>query len=242
MADTAERKEEVWALESHLTELRWRLFACLLGFLLSLLISIYLVPFLLLRLQALAPTGSTFFQIKPGELFFVYFKLAVFISILLSGPFCIYQLAAFVWPGLKLHEKRIASVFFVGGPCLFVAGVLFAYFVAIKPMLAFLLGFGVNLKLVEPHYSLDFYVSLVTTALLISGLAFQLPVLLFVAACLGLLTSAQLVRFWKEAIFAAFVLAAIITPTPDPINMSILGLALAALYGGSLFAIKLIGR
>lgn len=237
-----EQPETTWSLESHLSELRTRLIVSIVCFIVIFGLSLWMVPSTLLQLQSLAPKGSSFFQIKPGELFFVYFKVALFLSFILSAPILLYQTAAFIWPGLKLKEKQIAVVFFVGGPLLFLGGMSFAYFVALKPMLAFLLGFGVDLKIVEPHYSLDFYVSLVTAAIVVFGLAFQLPIMLFIAALLDLITSVHLIKFWKEAIFATFVLAAILTPTPDPFNMSILGLALASLYGLSLLSIKLIGK
>ncbi len=231
-----------WSLEKHLEELRNRILFSIIIFLPSLALGFYLVPIVLQKLEALAPQGTVFFQLKPGELLFTYFKLTFTLSLLLVSPFWLQQIAAFILPGLTKKEKNISLVLLIGGPFLFVAGAAFAYYIALRPLLSFILGFGVDLALIQPQYSLDYFVSLVTSVIFMFGIAFQLPILLFVLAMLDLISSTQLIRFWKEALFGAFLLAAVLTPTPDPINMSILGLALGALYGLSIFFIKISGK
>ncbi len=233
---------EDWSLEEHLEELRQRLLWSILALFPALTLGFYLTPKAILLLENLAPKGTTFFQLKPGELFFVYFKLAFLLGLLFIMPFWLKQTHDFIWPGLKLREKKIAGTVFWGGPILFLIGLAFAYFVALKPLLAFILGFGVDLALVKPQYSLDYFISLVLSILLVFGVAFQIPIVLFILALLDLMTSSQMASYWKQAVFGAFIIAAVATPTPDPLNMSILGLALAALYGFSLLIIKLIGK
>jgi sec-independent protein translocase protein TatC len=234
--------EEDWSLVEHLTELRNRLLISLAFFIPCLGVAFYLAPKLIFCFESLAPLGTIFFQLKPGELLFVYFRLSFTLGLILGAPVWLYQLGAFLWPGLKPKEKQIASVLLIGGTLLFLAGVFFAYFVALKPLLAFILGFGVDLNIVKPQYGLDYFVSMVTAVIFIMGLAFQLPVLIFVLALLDLIDSKMLLGYWRQAIFGAFVLAAVLTPTPDPFNMLILGSALMGLYGFSLLAVKLIGK
>lgn len=231
-----------FALEDHLDELRKRVFFVLIALVLAFILAFLITPSFIKLLENLAPKGTLFFQLKPGELFFVFLRVTTFLAIVFSLPFLIFQVQRFIWPGLKPEEKQIGSLILLLGPILFFAGGSFAYFIALKPMLNFLLGFGVDLSLVQPQYSLDYYISLVVSILCIFGLAFQIPVLLFILALAGLITSFVLLRFWREAIFGSFVLAAFLTPTPDPINMGILGLALASLYFISVGSMKLIGR
>jgi sec-independent protein translocase protein TatC len=235
-------KDYDWSLEEHLEELRQRLFICFVLFAIAFALSFFLTPPVLIRLEALAPKGTVFFQLKPGELLFVYLHVSFILSVILSSPFLLFQIGSFIWPGLKKQEKMIALILFSGAPFLFFGAMAFAYFIALKPILNFILGFGVDLSLVQPQYSLDYFVSLVLSIICIFGISFQLPVLLYIAALLGLTTSYQLSKFWKEAILSAFVLAAFLTPTPDPINMSILGLALSGLYGLSWILIRLSGK
>ncbi|MDX1919431.1 MAG: twin-arginine translocase subunit TatC, partial [Candidatus Caenarcaniphilales bacterium] len=230
------------SLENHIEEIRSRILFVLCFLILAFGAAFYITPILIKLLESLAPKGTLFFQLKPGELFFVYLRVSAFLAIIFSLPFLTFQVQRFVWPGLKPQEKQIASMILLIGPLLFFAGSAFAYFVALRPMLNFLLGFGVDLALVQPQYSLDYYISLVVSILCIFGLSFQIPVVLFILAVAGFITSFVLLRFWREALFGSFVLAAFLTPTPDPINMGILGLALSGLYFISVGSMKLIGR
>ncbi|MDX1918201.1 MAG: twin-arginine translocase subunit TatC [Candidatus Caenarcaniphilales bacterium] len=226
----------------HLDELRSRFFWCIGGLLLALIVAYLLTPKILGWLEALAPKGTSFFQLKPGELIFVYFRLTFYQALLLISPLWLYHLGAFVLPGLLPHEKRIFYVVAIGGSLLFVAGITFAYLVLAKPVLNFLLTFGLDRSLITPQYGLDNYISLVTALLIVCGIAFQLPVVLFLLVLLDLVTSRQLLSQWRFACFGAMLLAAFLTPTPDPLNMLLLGGALIALYFLSLFLIFLSGK
>lgn len=229
-------------MEEHLTELRTRVLFCFLFLGPTLLIGFWLCPHFLRLLENLAPKGTIFFQLKPGELLFVYIRLSCILGFIFALPFFFYQVGAFLWPGLKPKEKQILAILFIGGPLLFVFGIAFAYLVALKPLLSFLLGFGVDLSLVQPQYSLDYFVALVLGLILIFGITFQIPILLFSLALLDLINSEKLWTYWRQALFGSFVIAAIATPTPDPINMIILGCAIAGLYVISLALIKFCGK
>ncbi len=229
-------------LESHLTELRQRIIFSLIICLGALIAAFYFSSAIILQLEKLAPHGATFFQLRPGELFFVHLKTASYVAFLLAYPFLLSQLKAFMWPGLKNHEKHTGNIIVISSPFLFGLGIAFAYFLALKPMLNFLFGFGLEAGLVEAHYSLDYFISFVLSICFILGLSFQLPVLIFILAILNLITSAQLTKHWQIICFGVFALAAIITPTPDPFNMILVGLALIGLYGLSIFIIKLFGK
>ena len=229
-------------LEEHLDELRNRIIFCLVSFLPLVGLGFWLAPILLKACENLAPTGTIFFQIKPGELLFVYIKLSFILALILFLPLLLQQIASFLAPGLKNKEKKLLYILFTGGPFLFLGGVSFAYFIALKPLLAFLLGFGVDLELVQPQYSLDYFVSLILGTLLLFGIVFQVPILLFGLAILDLISSAQLWQYWQYAVFISFLIAAIATPTPDPLNMLILGLAIGTLYFLSIGLLKLFGK
>ncbi|MDJ0625559.1 MAG: twin-arginine translocase subunit TatC [Candidatus Caenarcaniphilales bacterium] len=229
-------------LEQHLEELRHRIIFCLLWLVITVAISFFLTPYVIKIFELLAPKGTSFFQIKPGELFFVYLRISFLLGTLASVPFFLYQFRSFIWPGLKDNEKKIGNLIIFGSPILFLLGAGFAYFIALKPMLAFLLGFGVDLALVQPQYSLEYYISLIIAVICILGLAFQIPVLIFVMAIMDLVTSKFLLKFWRQSLFGSFVLAAILTPTPDPINMGIVGFAIVALYAFSVLLVKIIGK
>ena len=229
-------------LESHLTELRQRIIYSLVICLISLIVAFAFSSKTILQLQKLAPAGATFFQLRPGELFFVHLKTATYLAFMIAYPFLLGQLKAFIWPGLKSQEKQTSNIIIIGSPFLFLIGLAFAYFLALKPMLNFLFGFGLESGLVEAHYSLDYFISFVLSIFFILGLSFQLPILVFILAIFNLITSGQLTKHWQIICFGIFALAAIITPTPDPFNMILVGLALIFLYGLSILIIKLCGK
>jgi len=226
-------------IQSHLEELRNCLLFSLLIILICLILSFCFASKTIKLLQTLAPVGSSFFQLKPGELFFVHLKTSCYLAFSLAYPFLLNQIKIFIWPGLKQNEKKISLIILFGSPLLFILGILFGFFIALKPMLNFLFGFGLEAHLVEAHYSLENFISFVFSIIFMLSLSFQLPILILILALLNLINSVQLISCWKYVIFGSFVLAAIITPTPDPFNMILVGIALILLYVLSIILIKL---
>lgn len=179
--------------------------------------------------------GHNLIALSPTETFVAYLKVAFITGISISMPILVYQLFRFVAPGLTRSERRWIITSLPGVTLFFAAGVLFCYFVVLPGAVKFLLSFGSNYVTNSPTISnfLDF----VTHFLLAVGLAFETPVIIFVLAKLGIATPKRLGRFRRYMIVLAFVIAAIITPTPDPVNQTIVAVPIILLYElGVIFA------
>lgn len=225
-------------ISEHLEEIRQRLFITL-GFgLLMFIISFNYSELLISLLENCAPKGSSFFQLKPGELLFSTLKVSGFSGLIISSPVICWQLFSFIEPGLKVKERKILRIIFVGIPVLLLAGVLFAYYFILPPLLSFLLGF--NSSVIESRYGIEHFVDLCLSLSLISALSFQIPIFLIVLAAFKLVNSKQLLAIWRYVIIGAFTASAFLTPTPDPITMSLLALAILTLYFSTILLIKVL--
>ena len=223
----------------HLDELRGRLIRCLVVLFLTFLLSLYLAKDVVRLLEA--PAGNITFQaLSLEEPLLVYFKVAFYTALILALPYVLFEISRFVAPGLKKNERAMLLPVVIGGPILFVLGVAFAYKFVLPPMLFFFGSFGQGITPINQR--LDFYISLVSSILLYMGLCFQLPIALFALSFTGLVSSRQLLHIWRYAIFAAALVAAIITPDPTAISMLIVMAALVGLYFLSLGLLKLFGR
>jgi sec-independent protein translocase protein TatC len=211
----------------HLDELRKRLMRAVIGVVIGTLIAaIYTNQALDLLL---APMGDMRpIALHPTESFVVFFRVALILGLVLAMPYIVYQMLAFLVPGLTKSERRILiiSVFAVG--LFFAGGVAFAGIVMVPLAVGYLSTFLGNV--VTPTYSIDNYISFVTTIMLSLGLVFETPLLLALVARLGLVTSKQLAKGRRYALLGIAVLAAIITPTPDAFNMLIVMAPLLVLY------------
>jgi sec-independent protein translocase protein TatC len=215
-------------LAEHLAELRTRLIKALLAVAAGMIVAFAYREHLLYLLLKVGRLDSVYVPDPMGG-FMLSFQIALTAGIGLASPVVVYQAVAFVLPAMTVREKR---VFFAALPFVvvcFAAGVLFGYVVTLPLALEYLLGYTMGDHV---HYlpQAGPYIDFVTTLLLGLGLAFELPVVLWVLARLGLVTTERLVRFRKYAILAAFVIAAVITPTPDPVNQALIALPLWALY------------
>jgi sec-independent protein translocase protein TatC len=155
------------------------------------------------------------------------FMVAALGGLILAMPVLIYQVWAFVAPGLTRRERGYAVPFISGSIVAFVAGISFAYFVALPFAMQFLIDF---LPGVKPTLTIGDYVSDIVTPLAIFGLLFQLPVLMFLIAKIGIISSKFFSDQRRIAVFGIVVLAAIITPTSDPVNLAIASLPIILLY------------
>jgi sec-independent protein translocase protein TatC len=179
----------------------------------------------------------------PLEFFFVKLKLALFGAFIVAFPVIAYQVWAFVRPGLYKNERLAFAPFLIASPVLFAAGIAFVYYI----VLPFVMGFALGQEQLGPEGRAQIqlltrvseYLNLVTTLILAAGIAFQLPVLLSLLGKVGILTSRDLIKFWKFALVGIAVAAAFLTP-PDPISQLFLGGALFGLYGISILAVKLV--
>lgn len=173
---------------------------------------------------------------SPTEVFStVWVKLPLLAATFLASPWVLYQLWAFISPGLYRRERRWAAPFVVSAASLFVAGGLFAYFVVFRYGLVFLLGIGRDLNLTA-MVSMSDYLDLFIDVSLGMALVFELPVLLFLLTALHIVTPGFLLRHSRYFIFGITVLAAIITPTQDAMNLALVVVPLCLLFFAGVFA------
>lgn len=226
-------------LVEHLTELRDRLVRCLAYVGSAFALSLYLGKGIIEFLQR--PAGDMKFQaLSIEEPLIVYFKVCFYAALVIASPFILSEVSRFIAPGLTRKERQIVTPALVGGPVLFVCGAAFAYYCLLPTMFHFFNTFGQGIAPI--HQRLDFYMSLVASILLYMGLCFQLPIVLFALSFTGLVTSNQLIKIWRYAVFAASIVALVITPDPTAFSMLLVMGALVGLYTISVLLLKLFGR
>ncbi|MBX9685767.1 MAG: twin-arginine translocase subunit TatC [Candidatus Obscuribacterales bacterium] len=243
IADESEESEEgdgkVMTVVDHLDELRGRLIRSLAVFSISMALCFAFGREIIQVLEK--PAGAMQFQaLSIEEPVLVYLKVSFYAALALASPYLLYEISAFISPGLKAKERRILAPIIIGGPALFVSGVVFCYYLVLPPMLSFFNAFSTPIAPVQQR--LDSYISLVTTMLFYMGICFQLPIVLFALSLAGLVNSRQLLSFWRYAAVASSVVAAIITPDPTVISMLIVMGALIGLYFFTILLLKVFGR
>jgi len=188
----------------------------------------FLVQRVMEWLVALRPPNAAIININPPEVFTAYLKVALFTGAALAMPVLLYEGLMFVLPALTPREKRYTFFFVPGATVCFLIGVAFGYYLLVPAALGFLGGFSDNL--IQPMWSIGPYLSFITTFLFWIGVAFEMPLVIFLLAKLHVVNARQLASYRKYAFLAAFVVAAVITPTPDPFNQTMVGLPLYLLY------------
>ncbi len=228
----------------HLEELRSRIIRALLGIGVAFLVSLIFANDLWQIISEPAVDALTnlgykdpkLAQIKPMEAFTtVWVKLPILTAIFLASPWVLYQVWAFVAPGLYKRERRWAAPFVIFSAGLFIMGGLFAYYVAFRFGLEFLLGIGRNINIL-PLVSITEYFDLFVNVTLGIGLVFQLPVLIFFLTLLRIVTPRFLLRNARYAVLIIVMLAAFITPTPDVVNLMLFSVPMCLLYFVGIFA------
>ncbi|MCW5981634.1 MAG: twin-arginine translocase subunit TatC [Bryobacteraceae bacterium] len=228
----------------HLEELRSRIIRALIGIGVAFFVSLVFANDLwrvvsepaVEALTSLGYENTKLAQIKPMETFStVWVKLPILTAIFLSSPWVIYQVWAFVAPGLYKRERRWAVPFVLCSAGLFIAGGLFAYFVAFRFGLTFLLGIGRDIN-IAPVVSITEYFDLFVNVTLGIGLVFEMPVLIFFLVLLRIVTPSFLLRNARYAVLVIVILAAIITPTPDVVNLMLFSVPMCLLYFVGAFA------
>jgi sec-independent protein translocase protein TatC len=174
------------------------------------------------------------------EPFLVSLKVAAFGGLVLALPFVVYQVWAFIAPGLYEHERRLAGPFLLGAGFSFALGTLFAYYGFLPFAIPFLLGFLGDV--ITPQISIGRYMGQVLMMMTVMGLVFEMPVVSYLLARLGLLSSAFLARNWRIAVVLLLTLAAVITPTVDVVSLSIVTLPLLVLYWVSVLVARVAER
>jgi sec-independent protein translocase protein TatC len=220
----------------HLEELRDRLIKSAIALTVATLFSfVFAKKFLEILI---APMGQTLpVSPSPTTTIVVFARVALISGVALAMPVLVYQLISFIAPGLKRQEKRYLYLALPGATLSFVAGAAFAYFVMLPTAIPFLKGFLSDI--IEPNWFIDKYISFTTSLLFWVGVSFETPLLIFFLAKLGIVTPEVLSRYRKYAILVIAVLAAVITPTPDPFNMLLVMAPLILLYEIGILLAKL---
>lgn len=245
---TPEEEEEEQMLRmsflEHLEELRARIIKALAGIGVAFLLSLVFANQLWLiisepaadALRQIGISDPRLAQIKPMEVFsIVWIKLPMLTAIFLASPWVLYQAWAFIAPGLYRRERRWAAPFILCSAGLFILGGLFAYFVAFRFGLAFLLGIGRDIR-IQPIVSVTEYFDLFVNVILGVGLVFELPVLIFFLTLLRIVSPRFLLRNSRYAILIIVSIAALITPTPDVFNLMLFSVPMVLLYFVGVFA------
>jgi sec-independent protein translocase protein TatC len=229
--------DDEMSLSEHIEEFSQRLFFCLTFLLFATILCFTDVKEIVQIFQAPA-VGVKFLQFAPGEYFFASVKIAIFCGILISSPLILYQILLYLIPGLTKNEREIVLPVSFGSGILFFIGLLFSYFFLVPAALKFFISYGS--EVVEPVWSFDQYFDFIAVLLFATGLAFQVPAVQVVLGLLGIVTGEKMLSAWKYVIVLCTIVAAIITPSTDPVTQILLSTALLSLYlGGSGFVILL---
>ncbi|MEO3929871.1 twin-arginine translocase subunit TatC [Micromonosporaceae bacterium B7E4] len=224
-------------LIEHIRELRNRLFWASLGLLVGLIVGWFLAEpvYNILRQPYCRLDGSSdangvcqqFLMLGPTDGLVLKLKLALWVGLVVGAPVWLYQLWAFVAPGLHRHERKWAYVFVAISVPLFAAGATLAYIVVDRG-LEFLIESGVGD--LSAGLEMSRYIAFVTNMILLFGLGFEFPLLLLMLNFTGVVTARRLLSWWRVIVFLSFAFAAIATPDPGPFGMTLLALSLSLLY------------
>ena len=229
----AGQEENRLTLREHLEELRKRLFVVAIAMTLGTVVAFVLHREILKLLMEpaddiLSGTGAGLIYTQLTENLGVSMKVSLLGGFILALPVVVYELVMFVAPGLTPRERRYLLMFLPAVVFTFALGVLFGYFVLLPPALRFLLTFDADIA--TPMIRVGNYMSIVTRLLFWLGIVFEIPILIFLLAKLRLVNHRMLARKRRIAIILAFVLGAMITPTFDPINQTLVAVPIVLLY------------
>jgi len=236
MSDNNEGKMSFF---EHLSELRTRILWSLVGAAVGLAIALYFTNSIMRYLGRYLKTEPVF--TSPTEAFWTYMKVAMIAGLFIAMPVILWNVWAFVAPGLHKHERKYAAPFVIVGSVLFLAGGAFALFVIIPFAIQFLVNFGQEQGL-KPMITISSYIDFIIKFTLAFGLVFELPVVITLLSLIGVVTPQFLSKNRKYAILLNFIAAAILTPTPDIINQSLMAAPLCILYEVGIIAARIFGR
>jgi sec-independent protein translocase protein TatC len=236
----ATKEEREMSFLDHLEELRWRLIKALAGLIVAIVVcalfSDWIVNEVLLRLTARTnPPLKTINVVPYGQITF-YMLVVLVGGLIISMPWILYQLWKFIQPGLLPKERKYISGIVGFTSLCFLSGVAFAYFILLPFMLQFFATFGS--PLIENMIAITDYIGFTLTIVLLSGVIFELPMVSYFLARLGILTPAFMRHYRRHAIVAILIVAAIITPTTDPLTMTVFAAPMMILYEISIFVAR----
>lgn len=227
----------------HLEELRKRLIVSIVALGVAFLVcwnfADRIFGLLALPLSRFLAPGDKLVFTRLTEPFMLYMKVAFFAGIFLASPIILWQLWLFIAPGLYKRERRYAAPFIIMASLFFILGGYFGYRVLLPGTCAFFLETGKQFK---QMIKADEFFSFASTIILATGLVFETPILIFFLARLGIVTPAFLMQKFKYAVVLAFIIAAVVTPTPDMVTQTALALPMIGLYALGIGIAYLFGK
>jgi sec-independent protein translocase protein TatC len=237
-ANEEELEEDGMTIWDHLNDLRKRLFIGVVALVvtsgLSFVFASTLIDVLAIPLGGIA----NFLSIEVTENIGVFMRVSLLSGFIFALPIILWEVIGFVVPGLTDQERRYLYTSIPFATALFLAGVAFTYFVILPTSIPYLINFLGIKTTPRPSY----YIEFVTGLMFWVGILFEMPLLMFILAKLGLVTSTMLLKGWRVAVVVIAIVAAVVTPTSDPINMGILMAPLMALYFLSVGLAAIAGR
>lgn len=235
--DGGDKDDGSMSILAHLEELRWRLIRSIIAVIVCSGICYYFIEDIMAFISQ--PVGKLYY-LQPSEAFFTYLKVSICCGFILALPIVFYQLWCFVLPALTIKERYIAAVIVPSSVILFLSGLAFSFFLVMPAALKFFGGFGSESLL--PMFSVARYFDFLFSFILPFGFVFELPLVVVIAAKLGLLSSKFLGEKQRYVIFFSFVIGAIITPTPDIFTQTMIALPMIVLYELSYLIVRFILR
>jgi len=227
-------------LKPHIADLRKRLMISSAFFVVAFFACFFvydtILNWMMVPIEAVLPPGSQMVAIEVQETFFTALKVAFFSAFLVSLPIIFWQFWLFMAPGLYDNEKKLVIPFVLSATFMFLVGASFAYYVVVPYGFEFLVTFGSQVVSVMP--SIGKYVTFFTKLMFGFGIAFEMPVITFFLAKIGVVNDEMLKSFFKYAIVLIFVLSALLTP-PDIITQFLMAGPLIILYGVSIYIAKI---
>nr|YP_009393732.1 Sec-independent protein translocase component TatC [Caloglossa beccarii]ARW62294.1 Sec-independent protein translocase component TatC [Caloglossa beccarii] len=227
------------SLIEHLQELRERLFIVFIIFCIITLLSLVDIKNIACILEKPA-IHVKFLQLAPGEYFFVSIKIAIYLGVICSSPFGIYQIIMFILPGLTKKEASYIIPILIASIILFFFGLIFAYKILIPAALNFFLNYGSDI--IEPLWSFEEYFNFILILSFTTGITFQIPILQILLGLLKIISSDIMLKHWKYIILGSTIISAILTPSTDPITQIFMSFAILSLYFSSICILKILKK
>lgn len=237
MSDESETVAGNMSLVRHLEELRRRIIRSLLAVGVGSCVAYYYIDDIMRYITL--PIGRLYY-LQPAEAFFTYLKIAMAAGFLLALPVVFYQAWKFVLPALTVQEKVVVGVLVPASVLLFFVGISFAFAFALPAALRFFVGFGT--ENLQPMFTLHQYFDFMLSFVLPFGIVFELPLVIIVFARLGFIGSEFLRQKQRLVFFLSFVVGALVSPTPDIFNQSMIAVPLIILYEISYLTVRFIMR
>ncbi|KAI3729385.1 hypothetical protein L6452_18042 [Arctium lappa] len=234
-------EDKEMSIFDHLEELRERIFVSVLAVGAAILGCFAYSKDLIMILEAPVRTqGVRFLQLAPGEFFFTTIKVSGYCGLLLGSPVILYEIIAFVLPGLTRSERKFLGPIVLGSSILFYTGIAFSYVVLTPAALNFFVNYAEGV--VESLWSIDQYFEFILVLMFSTGLSFQVPVIQLLLGQVGLVSGNQMLSVWRYVVVGAVAAAAVVTPSTDPLTQMLLAGPLLGLYFGGAWTVKLIGK